>query len=90
MIDALADDNKVFESLESAVVGRSFPFRERLTIESANILSTALENVYVLFDESVDAIRHCYENGWIHRALARLGTETWYSVGVLPSRLHEK
>jgi hypothetical protein len=65
-------------------------FRERLTIESANILSTALENVYVLFDESVDAIRHCYENGWIHRALARLGTETWYSVGVLPSRLHEK
>jgi hypothetical protein len=86
----MADDNKVFSSLIGTVVSRSFPYGERLTIEAANTLSKVLEDGYILFDESVDGIRHCYKNGWIHRTLVIQGTGQWHSVGVLPSCLHEK
>jgi hypothetical protein len=90
VIQALADDNKVFNSLRRTVVSRSFPIQGRLTVEAKNILSKVLEDGYILFDESVDGIRCCYENGWIQRALLEENTERLNSVGVLPSRLHEK
>jgi hypothetical protein len=85
VIEALQDDHKVFEALQLAVVWRSFPISQLLTIESANVLSAVLKDGYVLFDGSAEGIRYCYERGWIHRA--RAGKD---SVLVFPSRLHEK
>jgi hypothetical protein len=90
VIQALEDDNKVFRSLNGTVVSRSFPFGDRVTTEAANTLIKVLEDGYVLFDESVNGIRCCYENGWVHRALVRQRFGKWHSVGILLSRLHEK
>jgi hypothetical protein len=90
VIQVMADDNKVFSSLIGTVVSRSFPSGERFTIEAANTLSEVLEDGYILFDKLVNSIRHCYKNGWIHRTLVIQGTGQWHSVGILPSRLHEK
>ncbi|KAK9237143.1 hypothetical protein V1525DRAFT_404725 [Lipomyces kononenkoae] len=90
VIQALADDNKVFSSLQGTAVSRSFPFGDGFTVEAANTLRQALEDGYIPFNESVDGIRCCYENGWIHRAVLRDSNEQQKSVGVLPSRLHEK
>ncbi|EED23457.1 conserved hypothetical protein [Talaromyces stipitatus ATCC 10500] len=87
---ALADDNKVFGGLDGSIVFRSFPFPGKLTPEARSALITILEDGYILFDESSDGIRCCYENGWIHRAILGDSSLQQNSVGVLPSRLHEK
>jgi hypothetical protein len=87
------DDNQVFKCLGKAVVSRSFPYQDKLTVEARNTLSKVLEDGYILFDESDDGIRSCYEYGWIHRAIMREESEDsqwWCHIGVLPSRLHEK
>lgn len=90
MIQALADDSKVFSSLIGTVVSRSFPSGEAFTPEAANTLRKVLEDGHILFDQSVNGIRRCYENGWIHRATLSDDIQQQHSVGILPSRLHEK
>lgn len=90
VIQALADDSKVFSSLAGTVVSRSFPFGDKITPEAKDTLGRVLEDGYILFDELVDGIRHCYENGWIHRALVPEYPGQWHTIGILPSRLHEK
>ncbi|EED14660.1 conserved hypothetical protein [Talaromyces stipitatus ATCC 10500] len=87
---ALADDNKVFSGLDGFAVSRSFPRPRKLTSEAKNTLITIIEDGYILFDESVDSIRCCYENGWIQRAVLEDDAQQPNGVGVLPSRLHEK
>jgi hypothetical protein len=91
VIQALADDNQVFNSLVGkTVVSRSFPSPEKLTVEIKNTLSKVLEDGYILFDELDNGIRSCYEHGWIHRAITMESTKWWRNICVLPSRLHEK
>jgi hypothetical protein len=88
VIEALGDDNKVFENI-SGPVWRSFPLRERLTPKAQETLYQVLEDGYIEFDESVDGIRFCYENGWIHRVVQEIGGQL-HNIGILQTRLHEK
>jgi hypothetical protein len=90
VIKSLADDNRVCIALESTAVARSFPRRDRLSVEVVDVLVRVLEDGYIVFDPSVTAIRHCYEKGLIHRILATDGPGQGDTLGILPSRLHEK
>ena len=88
VVQALADDHKVFSDLKTRVINRSFPNNDPrwLTPGAVNILKRALVDGSVPFDESDEGINICYYMGWIHRTSLLDGTD----VVVLPSRLHEK
>lgn len=88
VVQALADDHKVFSDLKTRVVNRSFPDNHPrwLTPSAMGTLKGALVDGSVLFDEADEGIRICYYMGLIHRTSLLDGTD----VGVLPSRLHGK
>lgn len=88
VMQALADDHKVFSDLEMRVVNRSFPDNDPkwLTPGAANALKRALVDGFVPFDESDEGANICYYMGWLHRAALLDGT----GIGVLPSRIHAK
>jgi hypothetical protein len=92
VVQALADDAKVFKSIKGTLVSRSFPFQTNLTPQAKVVLCKILEDGYVSFDKTDEGdagLRSCYENGWIHRALREDGPQIQIAA-VLPSRLHEK
>ena len=91
VVQALADDAKVFKSIKGTLVSRSFP-QTNLTPQAKVVLCKILEDGYVPFDKTDEGdagLRSCYENGWIHRALREDGPRIQIAA-VLPSRLHEK
>lgn len=92
VVQALADDVKVFRGITGTLVSRSFPFQTKLTPQAKDVLCRTLEDGYVTFDKTDEGdagLRSCYENGWIHRASWEDGPQIQI-VAVLSSRLHEK
>lgn len=88
MVEALADDRRVFNSIQSAPVYRSFPSKDKLLPDLAKFLKKVLSNKILPFDPNDPAAKQCNEMGWIHTdATDQQGNDL---VCFLPSRLHEK
>jgi hypothetical protein len=95
VIQALEDESKVFKTLMSSAVSRSFPQESSrfFSLEAVETLRIVLEDGYIPFNELSKGITDCYQMGWIHRSLLADGTRQdsiYHDIGILPSRLHEK
>jgi len=89
IIQALRNDADVFSKLDAYFVYRSFPSRDKITLEAANALRATLLLGNVPRDLQNPGIRLCYEQGWLHSDPPD-PVKPDNVVCVLPSRLHEK
>lgn len=77
----------VFEYLEQLAIGRSFPPKEKLTPQSAEVLRQVLVEGSVQRDLDNEGIRQCYGQGWLHAELLQLHSEM---TCIIPTKLHAK
>lgn len=89
IIQVLRNDADVFGKLDAYPVYRSFPSRDKITLEAADSLRATLLLGNIPRDLQNPGIRLCYEQGWLHSDPPD-PVKPDNVVCVLPSRLHEK
>lgn len=88
VVEALADDRRVFKSIQPLPVYRSFPSKKDLSSASAKFLKQVLSYKILRFNPNDPAAKQCSEMGWVHTdAVDEQGTDLFC---FLPSRIHEK
>lgn len=84
----MEDDAAVLSDLQDRSVGRSFPRRDLLTVDAANVLRYTLENRSIYFDENNQGVALCHKMGWLQVDAVDRAAEN--SICVFPTRIHEK
>ncbi|KAL2870696.1 uncharacterized protein BJX67DRAFT_245552 [Aspergillus lucknowensis] len=91
LIKSLDDDARVFQSLESTAVFRSFPAPNALTVPVVSVLRRCLESGTIPCNLDDEGVRRYYELGWLHSDQTKsYALEKPEMICFFPSRLHEK
>ena len=93
LLNALDNEQVLFEKLKPSPVHRSFPSPDLLTSPAVDFLWQVLDNRTVPLDLDNPGAKLCYEMGWVHTEATVDECEEERELGVvcfLPSRVHEK
>jgi hypothetical protein len=85
---ALDNERRIFDTLYSRPVNRSFPRQDDLNLPALEALQHVLQNGSILLNHDDEGIELCYQRGWLHSE--EIQDATSKAVCVFPSRLHEK